>query len=300
MLGISLAGLKLRVPLILPSGILGLSPAFFQGIQSDLGAITTKSIGVKPRKGNPTPTVIPLPYGLLNAMGLPNPGIDRYIEVIEEAKRRLEIPLIVSVFGGDEDEYLEVASKAEEAGADAVEANLSCPHERLVSIFSEDPLLARKVVSTLSGSLKIPLFVKLSPNIGDIGRIASVCEDAGADGITAINTLRAMKIDLELKRPILSARYGGLSGPAIHPLAVRCIYEIYEAVSIPIIGMGGVTGWEDAVELILAGASAVGIGTAISTQGLEIFRLVAEGIKGYMESHGFKGVEEMVGVAHEG
>ncbi len=298
MLEASLPGLNLRVPTVLSSGILGTSPKFFKNLSDDVGAITTKSVGPEPRKGNPNPTVFPLGFGLINSMGLPNPGIEHFFHVIEEAKEMLSIPLIVSVFGDEEDQYRYVASKAEEAGADAVELNLSCPHERRISIFSESAELTGRIVAAVAGSLRIPVYAKLSPNVADIGEIASACEKAGASGISAVNTLKVMKIDLELQRPVFTSNYGGLSGPALHPLAVRCIYEVFKEVSIPIIGMGGVTTWEEAVELFLAGASAIGIGTAISIEGLEVFHGVVEGLKTYLKRHGFKDIKEIVGLSH--
>lgn len=298
MLEASLPGINLKVPTILSSGILGTSPRFFKSISDDVGAVTTKSVGPEPRVGNPNPTVVPLGFGLLNSMGLPNPGIDHFFHVVGEAKGMLSIPLIVSVFGEGEDGYRYVASRAEEAGADAVELNLSCPHERRISMFSESAEAAGRIVAAVADSISIPVFAKLSPNVANIGEIASACEEAGASGISAVNTLRAMKIDLELRRPVFASKYGGLSGPALHPLAVRCIYEIYEEVSIPIIGMGGVTNWEDAVELVLAGASAVGIGTAVSMRGLEVFHNVVEGLKAYLEGNGFRKIGDIVGLSH--
>ncbi|RLG56267.1 MAG: dihydroorotate dehydrogenase [Thermoproteota archaeon] len=296
MLKVDVAGLELSPPLVLASGILGVTAKIMARVSEHLGAITTKSVGARRREGYPNPVVCPLPYGLLNAMGLPNPGIDYFEEVIREFKKLSKKPIIVSVIGSDSPEY--VSSRAEEAGADAIELNVSCPHAGGLLELGMDTEQVRRIVRDLKSILSIPLFVKLSPNIQDIGKLAETCEKAGADGITAINTVRAVKIDLLSKKPLFKSIYCGLSGAAIHPIAVRCVYEIYEKVSIPIIGVGGVVNWESAVELILAGASAVGIGTAL-TQDIAIAKEIASGILEYMRSEGFKSVSEMIGLAHK-
>ncbi len=299
-LTVNVSSLKFKNPLILSSGILGISVAFFKRISPYVGALTTKSIGKIERKGNPNPVVIPLDrYGLINSMGLPNPGINYFVNVIRETKKKVDASLIVSVFGFEEKEYVEVAGKAEEAGADAVELNLSCPHTSGVHEFSQDKRLAYETVKNVKEKLKIPVFAKLSPNVTDITEIGAACEKAGADGLTAINTVKSMYIDVWMKKPVFQNIYGGLSGPAIHPLAVRCVYDLYKTVSIPIIGVGGVIDWTGAVEFILAGARAVGIGTGVYLKGLEVFRNVKNGIEKYMETEGFQRVEEMIGYAHK-
>lgn len=297
-LSVEVAGLTFKTPLVLASGVVGTSLAFFKEIDKYVGAVTTKSLGLKPRAGNLPPVVVELPYGIINAMGLPNPGIERFAPVISEAKRVLTSKVIVSVFGHTSREYAEVAARAEEAGADAVELNLSCPHERLVAQFSHDAGLAAQAVSAASSTLRIPVIAKLSPDIPRVAEIASACERAGAAALTLVNTARAMKIDVHLKRPILSAKFGGLSGPALHPIAVRCVYEAYEAVSVPIIGVGGVSTWEDAVELMLAGATAIGIATAIGKKGSRVFASVLRGVKRYLLSEGLSSPSELVGLAH--
>ncbi len=294
----TVSGLKLKTPLILASGILGTSPFFFKHIEDNVGAVTTKSIGPNPHKGNPNPTLIPLKYGFLNSMGLPNPGVKFFSEVIRKAKEILEVPVIVSVFGSRAEEYAHVASEAEEAGADAIELNLSCPHERDICLFSESTELAEEVTSVVSSTVRLPVFAKLSPNVSNIAEVASTCEKAGASGITAVNTLRSVKIDVELRKPVFSALYGGLSGPALHPVAVRCVFDIYRAVSIPIIGLGGVSDWRDAVEFFLAGASAVGIGSAISIRGLSVFEEITKGLERYMKRQGFERISDLIGLAH--
>jgi len=295
-----IAGLKLRNPTILASGILGSSAEYLREVaRAGAGAVTTKSVGPKPRDGYKNPTVIQVECGFLNAVGLPNPGIEKFVDEIKRL-RDLEVPLIVSVYGFSPEEYAEVSSMAVNAGADAIELNLSCPHVRGAGAeIGRDPRLVSQVVKMVKGSINNPVFAKLTPNVSDIREIAAAAASAGADAITAINTVKAMAIDIETCRPVLANKVGGLSGGAIKPIAVRCIYEIYEVVDIPIIGCGGVRTWRDAVELILAGASAVQIGSAIAIEGLSVFRSIAEGIKYYLQRKGFKSVRDIVGLAHK-
>jgi len=294
-----LAGLNLRNPTILASGILGISAETLkEAARAGAGAVTTKSVGLKPREGYANPTVVQVECGFLNALGLPNPGIDEFAEEIK--KSNLNVPMIVSIYGFSPEEYAKVAVKAIEAGADAVELNLSCPHvEDIGAEIGQDPEKVASVVKKVKASVEKPVFAKLTPNVAKIKGLAEAAASAGADGITAINTVRAMAIDVETMKPILANRIGGLSGGTIKPIAVRCIYEIYEAVNIPIIGCGGVRTWSDAVELILAGASAVQIGSAVAFKDLSIFKAIAQGLNSYLERKGYRNVEEIVGLAHE-
>ncbi|MCS7120204.1 MAG: dihydroorotate dehydrogenase [Nitrososphaerota archaeon] len=296
---VSLAGLSLKNPTILASGILGISAESLMRVASaGAGAVTTKSIGIEPREGYANPTVVEVECGFLNALGLPNPGIREFAEEIR--KYRSDAPLIVSVYGFSPTEYAEVAAMAESSGANAIELNLSCPHIKgSGSEIGQDPEMIYDVVKNVKGAVEKPVFAKLSPNTSNIARLAEAAEDAGADAITAINTVKAMAIDIDTMKPILSNKIGGLSGVAIKPVAVRCVYEIYEAVRIPIIGCGGIRSWRDAVEFILAGASAVEIGSAIAHGDLTIFQSIAQGINSYIESKGYRKVEEIVGMAHE-
>ena len=298
-LHVDLAGLRLANPTMLASGILGLSAESLGNIvKSGAGAIVTKSVGLKPRKGYPNPTVVQASCGLINAMGLPNPGINEFIKEIREAKN-FDVPLIVSVYGFSAKEYAVVAKKAVYAGADAVELNVSCPHVRATgSEIGQNPKLLAEVVRKVKTVLQKPVFVKLSPNVTNIAEIAEVAAKAGAEAITAINTVKAMAIDTETAIPILSNKLGGLSGPAIKPIAVRCVYEIYEKVKVPIIGCGGVTDWRDATEFLLAGASAVQIGTAVAIKGPNVFKSIIRGINSYLKKKGLKSVKEIVGLSH--
>jgi len=285
---------------MLASGILGYATETFESlVEGGAGAIVTKSVGLKPRKGYANPTVVQASYGLINAMGLPNSGIDEFVNEIREAKTVLEVPLIVSVYGYSAEEYASVARKAEAAGADAVELNVSCPHVKETgSEIGQNPEILTEVVKRVKAVVSKPVIAKLSPNVTNIEDIAEAAEKAGADALTAINTVKAMAIDTETAKPILANKVGGLSGLAVKPIALRCVYDIYERVKIPIIGCGGITNWTDAVEFLLAGASAVQIGTAIATKGTSVFKSVTRGLDAYLERKGFESVNEIVGLSH--
>ena len=298
-LHVDLAGLKLVNPTMLASGILGLSADSLSNVVSGgAGAVVTKSVGLEPRKGYTNPTIIQASCGLVNSVGLPNPGINEFVKEIREAKI-LGVPVIVSVYGFSAEEYAVVAKKAVDAGADAVELNISCPHvKKTGSEIGQNPKVLAEVVRKVKASVVKPVFVKLSPNITDIAEIAEVSTNAGADALTVINTVKAMVIDTETAMPMLSNKTGGLSGPAIKPIAVRCVYEIYERVKVPIVGCGGITSWSDVVEFILAGATAIQIGTAIALKGPNVFMTVTRGIDAYLKRKGFESVNEIVGLSH--
>ncbi len=299
-LSVSLAGLRLANPTMLASGILGYSAESLENIlEGGAGAVVTKSVGLKSRVGYANPTVVQVSCGLLNAMGLPNPGIDEFVSEIRAARMILTVPLIVSAYGFSANEYATVAKKAVGAGADAVELNVSCPHVKETgSEIGQNSEILKEVVGKVKATVHKPVFVKLSPNVTDIADLAEAATKAGADALTAINTVRAMAIDAETAVPILSNRRGGLSGSAVKPIAIRCVYDIYERVKVPIIGCGGITNWRDAVEFLLAGASAVQIGTAIATKGSSVFKSVTRGIESYLRRKGFESVNEIVGLSH--
>ncbi|MHA1913863.1 MAG: dihydroorotate dehydrogenase [Promethearchaeota archaeon] len=298
MLENNLSGLNLKSPLILASGILGVSYSSMKRIfDAGIGAVTSKSIGPRPRKGYKNPSIVEIyPGTFLNAVGLGNPGIDNFLSEIKEIKK-FEIPLIVSVFGDTNESYLKVATKAEQAGADAIEVNISCPHAEVSSI-GIDSNLTYSVVKSLKEKLSIPLFVKLNPNVTDIGKIALAAQKGGADGVVAINTLSAMVIDINTKRPILAHGSGGLSGRAIHPIAVKKVYDLYKILTIPIIGCGGISTWKDVVELILAGASAVQIGTALYN-GVEIITKIKNSLLNFLKKNRHKSITELIGLTHQ-
>jgi dihydroorotate dehydrogenase (NAD+) catalytic subunit len=232
-------------------------------------------------------------------MGLPNPGIDVYVEEIKHTKTLIRQPLIVSIFGYSADDYAVVAKKASEAGADALELNVSCPHVKQTGAeIGQNPNVLSEVVKSVKSAVRVPVFVKLSPNVTDIVLLARAAVDAGADALTAVNTLRAMAIDCETARPILSNVKGGLSGPAMKNVALRCVYDLREKLEVPIIGCGGISSWQDAVEFFLAGANAVQIGTAIAFDGPEVFQTINHGIKKYLEKKQLGSIEEIVGLSH--
>jgi dihydroorotate dehydrogenase (NAD+) catalytic subunit len=299
-LATEIAGLKLANPTMLAAGILGLTGSSLKSVvEAGAGAVVTKSLGLKPREGYSNPTVVQVDCGLLNAMGLPNPGVHHFGEEIREVKET-GVPVIVSVYGFSSDEFAKVAEVAAEMGADALELNVSCPHVKEAGAeIGRNPELVAEVVGKVRNRVDKPVFVKLTPNVADIGEVAKAAVEAGADAITAINTVRAMAIEIETTRPLLANKIGGLSGPAIKPIAVRCVYEVYREVDVPVIGCGGITTWRDAVEFILAGASAVQIGTAIAFKGLGVFKSVTKGIDAYVKKKGFGSVKEIVGLAHK-
>jgi len=291
--------LKLSNPTMLAAGILGLSGSLLKEIaNAGVGAVVTKSVGLKSRSSYPNPTVVQVDCGLLNAVGLPNPGIHQFVEEITEAKT-LGVPLIVSVYGFSSEEFAEVSSYAVKAGANALELNVSCPHvEKTGSEIGQDPRLVREVVREVKRRVEKPVFVKLTPNVDDITEVAKAAVEGGADAITAINTVRAMAINIEITHPVLANKIGGLSGPAIKPIAIRCVYEICREVNVPVIGCGGIATWRDAVEFMLAGASAVQVGTAIAFKGLKVFNSINRGINLYLKEKGFKSVKDIVGLSH--
>lgn len=295
----NIAGLKLTNPTILASGIMGYSAESMDRVaKSGAGAVITKSVGIEPRVGYANPTIVQTESGLINAMGLPNPGIEKYVNEIKHAKTVLQIPLIVSVFGYSADEYAIVAKRAAEAGADAIELNVSCPHVKQTGAeIGQNPSILSDVVKKVKAETAVPLIVKLSPNVADIVVLAKAAVEAGADVLTAVNTLKALAIDAETMMPILNNIKGGLSGAAIKPVSLRCVYDIADAVDIPIIGCGGISNWRDAAEFFLAGASAVQIGTAVADN-IEVFQSVTKGLETYLRKKRYENVKEIVGLAH--
>jgi dihydroorotate dehydrogenase (NAD+) catalytic subunit len=232
-------------------------------------------------------------------MGLPNPGIDEFAEEIREMKIKLTVPVVASVFGFSVAEYVVVSKKAVRAGVDGVELNVSCPHVKDTgSELGQDPLLLSKVVRGVKAAVDKPVFVKLTPNVTSVVELARTAERDGADALTIMNTVKAMAIDVETGMPILANRVGGLSGSAVKPIALRHVFDVYEAVEIPILGCGGIVDWRDAVEFLLAGASAVQIGTAVAVRGLGVFGEVVRGIRAYMRKRELRSVGEIVGLSH--
>jgi dihydroorotate dehydrogenase (NAD+) catalytic subunit len=298
-LSASIGELKLENPTILASGILGETGSSLTKIlESGAAAVVTKSIGKEPREGYPNPTVVELEYGVVNAMGLPNPGIDNYADEVKTALKPGK-PVIGSIFGKDSEEFVHLAKKMESFGTHALELNLSCPHAKGYGLeIGSDEKAVEDIVSSVKSNVGIPVFAKLSPNVTNIKGIAKAVEKGGGDGIVAINTVKAMVVEPELKMPLLSNGIGGLSGKAIKPIGLRCVYEIFEEVGIPIIGVGGIETGMDAVEYMMAGANAVEIGSAVRWRGPEVFGNVCQEIREFMSKNGFSSIGEMIGIAH--
>ena len=298
-LSVEVAGVRLANPTLLASGVSGESAeSLLSAIEAGAGGAVSKSIGLKPRRGYPEPTVVGLESGTINAVGLSNPGAARFSRRLDSLKGN-DAPIIVSVFGGSPAEFSKVVRTLDGKDFAGYELNLSCPHVKGVGTeVGHDPELVARVVKAVKSATDKPVFAKLSPNTERILEVAKAAVDEGVDGITAINTVRAMMIDVETQRPVLSHRTGGLSGSAIRPIALRCVYELY-GFGVPIMGVGGISRWDHAVQFLLAGASAVQVGTA-ATGNYGLFREIVEGIGGYIRRKGFRGVGEMTGLAHRG
>lgn len=288
----------LENPLVLASGIVGVTASSLtRAIASGAGAAVSKSIGLEPREGYKNPTLVGTDCGLLNAVGLANPGAKVFSEELAKVKGK-GLPIIVSIFGGGPIEFRRVVQILDGNDFIAYELNLSCPHvEGVGTEIGHDPGIVASVVKAVISETSKPVFAKLSPNTDRLIEVAKAAIDSGAVGLTAINTIRAMAIDVGTQRPLLSNKFGGLSGSAIRPVAVRCVFELRQELDVPIMGCGGVSRWEHAVELLLAGASAVQIGTGLY-EGYGIFRRVTRGLTEYMMRKKVKGVGDLVGLSH--
>jgi len=298
-LSTKLDSLLLPNPTMLASGIMDEDAGSMMRIlDSGAGAVVTKSIGITPRKGHPNPTFVELECGILNAMGLPNPGITEYVGELKVFEQKNDI-IIGSIFGSTADEFIEVATKMTPY-VNALELNLSCPHAEGYGLeIGQDPSFVSEITSAVKKNVSLPVFVKLSAQVNDITSIALAAQKAGANAIVAINTLKAMSINLELKRPILGNKTGGYSGKAIKPVGLRSVFELYDNLSIPIIGVGGITTGLDAIEYIMAGSTSIQIGTAVYTRGITVFQQICNEIREWMTSHDIKELSDLIGVAHE-
>ena len=296
---VELAGIRMRNPVMLASGILGeTGDLLLSAHEAGAGAVVTKSIGLDPRDGNKNPTVFSCEQGMINSMGLPNPGIKEFAKEMAVMKGSGAV-VIGSIFGAKTQDFVTLAKKMESYGASAIELNLSCPHARGYGAeIGSNPATVRSITAGVSDAVKIPVLAKLTPNTRDIASLGLAAEEGGADAVVAINTLRAMAIDARLRRPALANKYGGLSGPAVKPVGLRCVYELYEALSIPIIGVGGISDAVDIAEYIMAGASAVQVGTVVG-RGLQVFSELADGLISFMSEEGFKNIEQMRGIVHD-
>lgn len=299
-------GVTLPNPLILASGILGTSASLMARVAAGgAGAVTAKSCSPAPRAGHPNPTVLDWGAGFINAVGLANPGLDEEIVILQETRSRLQqagqgVRLIASIFGTTVEDYALLTERISAAQPDFLEVNISCPnvHDELARPFAASCAAAAAVTQAVKRAAVAPVIVKLSPNVSDIAEIARAVEDAGADAIAAINTVAGMVIDIRARQPILANREGGLSGPAIKPVAVRCIYQCYQAVKIPILGIGGVSSGEDAAELLMAGATVVGVGSAVYARGVTALGQLRDELAQFMAAEGFAHAADLVGLAH--
>ncbi len=297
---INISGIELKNPTILAAGIMGTTGASLVRIAKEgAGGVITKSIGPEPKEGHRNPSMIDLGYGFLNAMGLPNPSYPDFKDELGIAKKEGGVPVIASIFGGNEKEFVEVARGLKGSEPDAFELNLSCPHAQgYGASVGTDPDAVESITAAVVDAVDIPVWVKLTPNVTDIVNIGEAALRGGADAIVAINTLRGMAIDINSGYPILGNRFGGLSGKAIKPVALKCVYDLYAAMDIPIIGVGGIYTWKDAVEMIMAGASAVQVGSAVH-DGLDVFSSIATGIEQFISEREYKDISDITGIAHE-
>jgi len=298
-LGINIAGVNWKNPITTASGTVNSGKEYSEYVDfSKIGAITSKGVAPKAWTGNATPRIAETFGGMINAIGLQNAGVEAFINDDIPFLKRLGTNVIVNVCGRDADEFATVASRLEAAGGvDMLEINVSCPNVKEGGVaFAQDPRATEAIISAVKKATKLPIIAKLSPNVTSIAEIAKAAEAAGADAISLINTVLAMRIDIHTKKPILANVMGGLSGPAIKPIAVRCVFQAYKAVKIPLIGMGGIMTGDDAIEFILAGATAVAVGTANFSNPRATLDIL-DGIKAYMTKHGVTDINELIGGA---
>ena len=296
-ISVTLCGIKMANPIVSASGTCGygreLSQFYDLGV---LGAFTVKSLTLEKRLGNPTPRIAECVSGILNSIGIQSQGVRHFLEHDLAFLKQYAVPVIVSISGTRVEDYPKLASILDlEDGISAIEVNISCPNlEAGGCSFGSDPEIAGRVIELVKSSTKLPVIAKLTPNVSDITAIARSVEKNGADAISMINTLSGMAIDIYTQKPKLGNVFGGLSGPAIKPVAIKMVWDVYRAVRIPIIGMGGVMTWEDAIEFILAGATAVGVGTVLFRDPWVVFEIV-DGIRTYLETRGIPGLDDIRG-----
>ncbi|MCG3779655.1 MAG: dihydroorotate dehydrogenase [Candidatus Nitrosopumilus limneticus] len=296
-LATSIGKIHLDKPAMLASGVLGISLDVFNRLyRSGAGAVVTKSLSTEPWEGYPNPTIFSVDGGgWMNAVGLSNPGASNFAKMIEHNQ---DVPIIVSLVGSIPEDFKMMINEFENCNVTAFELNLSCPHVAKVGLeVGDDPELVKKIVSTVKNSTNVPVIAKVGLGTTHYLNTVKTAIDSGIDAITAINTVRAMAIDVETQRPILSNKFGGLSGTPIKPIAIRCVYEISSKYNIPIIGCGGISTWEDAIEFFLAGASAIQIGSAIGDNWISVFDDINKGVLQYMKQKNYSTINEMVGLA---
>jgi dihydroorotate dehydrogenase (NAD+) catalytic subunit len=295
----SIGKVKLKGPGMVASGIMDeTGPSMVRMLSSGAGAVVTKSIGLEPKAGHQNPCFTEVKGGFVNAMGLPNPGIDLFKDEMDVAVKAG--PIIGSIYGANADEFAKLAGKMEDYGACAVELNLSCPHAKGYGMeLGTDPATVKKIVGAVKDAVKIPVWAKLTPNTDSVADIGVAVQEAGGDAVVAINTLKAMVISPELRRPVLSNKFGGLSGPAVRAVGVRAVYDLYAALDIPVIGVGGISDAHDALQYIMAGACAFQVGSAVAKNGPDVFNMINKGLEAFMFDNNYSSIGEMVGVAND-
>ena len=294
---VNLGGLKMHTPVATASGTFGYGFEYVGAVDySKLGAVTAKGIRLEPWPGNPMPRHVEVPGGLVNAIGLQGTGVEHFLKytVPWYRKQVADVPMIANIWGGTVEEYAEVAARMGDT-VDAIEMNVSCPNVKAGGhTFGQDPKVLHEVVSAVRKTTTLPLLVKLAPNVPSVVPYVKACEDAGADALSLINTIPAMVIDIETRRPVLANRTGGLSGRCVHPAAVKLVYDAHNATKLPVLAMGGIYDAKDAIEFFLAGATAVAVGTATFTDPGVVAK-VCDGIAEYCERHGFLSVSQLTG-----
>ena len=298
-LSVDIAGVTMKNPVTTGSGTFGSGEEFSEFVDlSKLGAVTTKGVANVPWPGNPVPRVAEVYGGMLNAIGLQNPGIDVFVERDIPYLKKAGATIIVNVCGRSEKDYLEVVERLADQPVDLLEINVSCPNVKEGGIaFGQDPKAVEAITKEVKKHAKQPVIMKLSPNVTDITEMARAAEAGGADVLSLINTLTGMKIDINRQTFALANKTGGMSGPAVHPIAVRMVYQVAQAVKLPIIGMGGIENAEDAIEMILAGATAVSVGTANFYNPMATLE-IADGIEDYMKRMHVENVQDLIGAVH--
>jgi dihydroorotate dehydrogenase (NAD+) catalytic subunit len=301
-LAVNLGGIRMKNPVAVASGTFGYGREYEDFLDiSALGAVIVKGTTLESRPGNPAPRIYETPAGMLNAIGLENPGVEAFLNYHLPYLRDKGVTVIINIAGNTVDEYALLAAKLEgHAGIAGIELNISCPNVAKGGLqFGTDPLIVKEVVAAIKSVSSLPVMPKLSPNVTDIVAIAKAAEAGGADALAMINTLMGMAIDVERRKPVLANIFGGLSGPAIKPVALRMIYQVYKEVDLPILGGGGIMNTRDALEFIMAGASAVSIGTANFVNPLAGQEII-QGLNTYMQDNKITHINELVGIAHEG
>ena len=297
-LAVNIAGLGMKTPVTTASGTFGFGLEFQDFLDlTKVGAVTVKGTTLEPRAGNKGQRAVETPSGMLNCVGLENPGADYFLAQTLPELRKIDVPVIVNIAGSTPEEYGELAKKLDIDGVHAIEINISCPNVKHGGIaFGTCPESAAEVVRAVKANTSKPVITKLSPNVTDIVEMALAAQEAGTDALSLINTLIGMKIDIDRKKPVLGNVMGGLSGPAVKPVAVRMVYQVAQKVSVPIIGMGGIMNAEDAIEFFLAGASAVAVGTA-NFRDPRLAETICEGIFSYLDRNGFRSLQDIIGLA---